>query len=91
MREAKRMVRINLSIDKKELEELDKVSRSENISRSKLIRKALELYKREIERKNAENARRKNIEMAIKIQDDLRRYSRGWDGISEIRKWREAR
>lgn len=85
------MVRINLSIDKKELEELDKISRIENISRSKLIRKALELYKREVERKNAENARRQNIEKAIEIQNDLRKYSRGWDGISEIRKWREAR
>jgi metal-responsive CopG/Arc/MetJ family transcriptional regulator len=85
------MVRINLSIEEEELEQLDKISKSENISRSKLIRKALEVYRREVERKAAENIRRQNIEKAIEIQENLRKYSRGWDGVSEIRKWRESR
>ncbi|MDD3628554.1 MAG: ribbon-helix-helix protein, CopG family [Candidatus Humimicrobiaceae bacterium] len=85
------MVRINLSIEEKELEQIDKISKSENISRSKLIRKALEVYMGEIERKAAENIRRQNIEKAIEVQENLRKYSRGWDGVSEIRKWRESR
>lgn len=85
------MVRINLSIDEKELEKLDKISKSKNISRSKLIREAIKVYKEELERKTAENIRKKSIEKAIEIQESLRKYNRGWDGVSEIRKWRESR
>jgi metal-responsive CopG/Arc/MetJ family transcriptional regulator len=85
------MVRINLSIEEKELKQIDKISKSENISRSKLIRKALEVYRGEVERKAAENNRRQNIEKAIETQENLRKYSLGWDGVSEIRKWRESR
>lgn len=85
------MVRINLSIDEKELQELDYMSGKVNISRSKLIREAIQLYKKEFDKKNMENRRIEKIKNAIRIQDSLREYSKGWDGVSEIRKWREAR
>ena len=85
------MVRINLSIDEKELQELDYMSGKVNISRSKLIREAIQLYKKEFDKKNMENRRIEKIKNAIRIQDSLRKYSKGWDGVSEIRKWREAR
>ena len=85
------MGRINLSIDEKELQELDYMSGKVNISRSKLIREAIRLYKKEFDKKNMENRRIEKIKNAIRIQDDLRKYSKGWDGVSEIRKWREAR
>ncbi|TET13807.1 MAG: ribbon-helix-helix protein, CopG family [Actinobacteria bacterium] len=85
------MGRINLSIDEKELQELDYMSGKVNISRSKLIREAIQLYKKEFDKKNMENRRIEKIKNAIRIQDSLRKYSKGWDGVSEIRKWREAR
>ncbi|GAH28306.1 unnamed protein product [marine sediment metagenome] len=85
------MGRINLSIDEKELQELDYMSGKANISRSKLIREAIRLYKKEFDKKNMENRRIEKIKNAIRIQDSLRKYSKGWDGVSEIRKWREAR
>ncbi|MBA7472028.1 hypothetical protein ES707_07347 [subsurface metagenome] len=85
------MGRINLSIDEKELQELDYMSGRVNISRSKLIREAIQLYKKEFDKKNMENRRIEKIKNAIRIQDSLRKYSKGWDGVSEIRKWREAR
>ena len=85
------MVRINLSIDEKELQELDYMSGKVNISRSKLIREAVRLYKKEFDKNNMENRRIEKIKNAIRIQDSLRKYSKGWDGVSEIRKWREAR
>jgi len=85
------MVRVNLSINEKELQELDRISEKENISRSKLIREAIALYKKELEKIDLENRRIEKIKNAIRIQDDLRKYSKGWDGVSEIRKWREAR
>lgn len=85
------MVRVNLSINEKELQELDRISEKENISRSKLIREAIALYKKELEKIDLENRRIEKIKNAIRIQDSLRKYSKGWDGVSEIRKWREAR
>ncbi|MBA7509600.1 hypothetical protein ES705_01563 [subsurface metagenome] len=85
------MGRINLSIGEKELQELDYMSGKVNISRSKLIREAIQLYKKEFDKKNMENRRIEKIKNAIRIQDSLRKYSKGWDGVSEIRKWREAR
>jgi len=85
------MVRVNLSIDEKELQELDRIKEKENISRSKLIREAIALYKKEFEKIDLENRRIEKIKNAIRIQNDLRKYSKGWDGVSEIRKWREAR
>jgi len=85
------MVRINLSIDEKELQELDNIRKKENLSRSKLIREAIQLYKRKFSKIDLENRRIEKIKNAIRIQDSLRKYSRDWDGVSEIRKWREAR
>ncbi|MBC8389404.1 MAG: ribbon-helix-helix protein, CopG family [Actinobacteria bacterium] len=85
------MVRINLSIDEKELQELDNIRKKENLSRSKLIREAIQLYKKKFNKIDLENRRIEKIKNAIRIQDSLRKYSRDWDGVSEIRKWREAR
>ncbi|MBA7585472.1 hypothetical protein ES708_27454 [subsurface metagenome] len=85
------MVRINLSIDEKELQELDNIREKENLSRSKLIREAIQLYKRKFNKIDLENRRIEKIKNAIRVQDSLRKYSRNWDGVSEIRKWREAR
>jgi metal-responsive CopG/Arc/MetJ family transcriptional regulator len=85
------MVRVNLSIGEKELQILDDMVKNINASRSKLIRDAIELYKKELDKKEAENDRVERIKSAIKIQDNLSKYSKDWDGVSEIRKWRESR
>ncbi len=34
---------------------------------------------------------RSKVEEAIKIQDRLRKKSKNWDGVKEIRHWREKR
>ncbi len=49
------------------------------------------LYKREFEKEKSEKSRGEKIKEAIIVQDSLRKYSKGWDGVSEIRKWREKR
>jgi metal-responsive CopG/Arc/MetJ family transcriptional regulator len=85
------MVRVNLSIGDKELQILDDMVKNKNVSRSKLIREAIKLYKNEFDKKEAENERVERIKSAINIQDDLSNYSKDWDGVSEIRKWRESR
>jgi metal-responsive CopG/Arc/MetJ family transcriptional regulator len=85
------MVRVNLSISEKELQILDDMVKNKNVSRSKLIREAIELYKNEFDKKEAENERIERIKSAINIQNNLSKYSKDWDGVSEIRKWRESR
>jgi len=44
-----------------------------------------------LKKQNLDLERKQNISEAIKIQNDLKKYSKGWDGVSEIRKWREPR
>ena len=52
----------------------------------------LDLYQRRMEiMVGAELRREDKIADAIKIQDDLRKRIKNWDGASEIRKWREKR
>ena len=43
-----------------------------------------------LEKQKLDLQRRENILKAIKIQNELKKYSKGWDGVSEIRKWRES-
>ena len=85
------MVRINISIDEKDLKDLDRLSSLTNLTRSGFIRKATELYKAELEKHKLEEKRKKELKEAIKIQEELSKLSEGWDGVSEIRKWRESR
>lgn len=85
------MVRVNLSIGEQELQILDDMVENENISRSKLIREAIKLYKKEFDKADMEKKRLERISNAINIQDGLSKYSKDWDGVSEIRKWRESR
>ncbi len=52
----------------------------------------LELYQRRMEiMVGAELRREDKVADAIKIQDSIRKKIKGWDGASEIRKWREKR
>ena len=85
------MVRVNLSINEQELQILDDMVKNQNVTRSRLIRDAIKLYKRKFDRMDMENKRIERISNAIKIQDRLSKYSKDWDGVSEIRKWRESK
>ena len=85
------MLRINLSVDEKSLKDLDYLSKSQNQNRSKIIREAIQIYKNEFEKQKLDLKRKQNILEAIKIQNELKKYSKGWDGVIEIRKWRESR
>lgn len=83
------MKRINISISESALKELDNLSSQLNLTRSKFIINLIELYKSNLEKKKKEEERKKKIIEAIKIQDKLSSISCNWDGVSEIRKWRE--
>ena len=83
------MVRINTILSEDIVERLDNIARDEKKSRSKLLREAakklIEEYQHQLEEKHIKEIRK----YAVDIQDRLRKKSGKWDGISEIRKWRE--
>ncbi|MFO7928580.1 MAG: ribbon-helix-helix protein, CopG family [Candidatus Humimicrobiaceae bacterium] len=85
------MVRVNISIGKEKLEKLDSIRKKKGISRSKLLREAADMYIDKYKKDQAQKKRREAIKQAIKTQDGLKNLSGEWDGVSEIRKWRESR
>ena len=85
------MVRINLSIDENELKEIDEIRKLKKKTRSKIIREAMQLYKQAIYKEEDEKLRKQNILHAYKIQEELKKYTKDWDGVSEIRKWRDSK
>lgn len=84
------MVRINAILSKDVLEEIDRIAKAEKKSRSLLLREAAEKLVEERRRKQDEDRRRARVARAIKAQDRLRKKSGSWDGVGEIRKWRDA-
>ena len=85
------MVRINVMLSDENIEKIDTIAKEEKKSRSKLLREAAEMFIAEYERAKAEKLRKKKFMQAIKAQDGLRDKAGEWDGVSEVRKWRERR
>ncbi len=83
------MVRINAIFSEEMLKELDSIGRNAKKSRSLLIREAVEIFIAEYHRQLEEDRRKERIKRAIEIQNRLRDKSGKWDGVSELRKWRE--
>ena len=86
-----RAVKINITLPEEELGEIDAVARSDGETRSGLIQRALKLFleQREAE-KDRERQQMAKREAALDIRR-LREKSADWDGVAEIRKWRDSR
>jgi len=84
--------KVMLSISKDSLNEIDKIAKEENRSRSDLLREAISIYlkDRKGEAIPEQNAR---VQNAIIIQDAIARQDilKEWDSTAEIRRWRESR
>ena len=85
------MTKINISISRDILDEIDRVSREEDMTRSELLRTAFKTYLEVLAEKKRERKRQKAIEQAIQTQDDIRRKIGNVDLIRELRKWRDER
>ena len=85
------MVRINTVFQEDILEEIDLIAKEEGKSRSALLREAAQKLIREHQQMKAEENRQKKIKRAIDVQNSLRKKSGRWDGVAELRKWRESR
>jgi len=84
-------VRINTVFPDEMLKQLDKIAQDSKKSRSMLLREATKMLIEDYQ-KRFEDARRKaRIKNAISVQDSLRKKSGRWDGVAEVRKWREMK
>jgi metal-responsive CopG/Arc/MetJ family transcriptional regulator len=84
------MVRINAVLSEEIVEELDNIASEEHKNRSELLREAAENLIAEHHMKREEERRRTLLQRSVEIQDRLREKSGGWDGVTEVRKWREG-
>jgi metal-responsive CopG/Arc/MetJ family transcriptional regulator len=85
------MVRINAVFDEDTIDKIDRIGKEKRKSRSALLREAAERLIEEYRRQKDEAMRKEKVAQAITVQDRLRRKSEKWDGVSELRRWRESR
>ena len=85
------MAKINISIPQKILEEIDMLSKQENMTRSELIRKAFQTYVEVLTEKKRERKKRKGIERAVELQDEIRSSVGDLDLVTDLRNWRDKR
>ena len=82
-------MRINTILDDELLKKIDRTAKEMKKSRSLFIREATERYLRDYETKKLEEERKRKFAAAVHVQDKLREKTGEWDGVGEIRKWRE--
>jgi len=83
------MSKINISLDKEFLKKLDLYSTQEDKTRSGFIREAVVNYMKDIDSMKKLEEKKKKVKEAKSYFRKLAEKNKGWDGVSEIRKWRE--
>ncbi len=81
------MVRISVSIQEKLLKHIDRAAVKEGRNRSEFLRHAVEKY---FAQEEVRERRRRAMEKAIAIQDEIRAKTKPWDAVGFIRKMRAA-
>ena len=85
-----RAIKINITLPEDELSTIDRYTKEEGTTRSGLILRALRTYIRSKEEQAAERKRRLTIARASSDIRKLRAKAGKWDGVAEIRKWRDS-
>ena len=85
------VTKINISIPQEILDEIDRVSKEENLSRSELLRLAFKIYVDVLKEERREKKKQKSIEKAIEVQDEICDAIGNVELIKELRKWRDER
>jgi hypothetical protein len=85
------MPKINISLSKDILDEMDSVGREENLTRSELLRRAFITYREVLALRREEDKKRLAISEAIKIQDEIRSILGEADLTKDLSAWREKR
>jgi len=86
-----RAVKINVTLPEEELKRVDAFARKQGNTRSGLIQRALHSFIRQKEGEEEERKKRQEMTKAISEMKQLREKSGDWDGVSEIRKWRQSK
>jgi len=81
--------KINISLDKEFLKRLDQYSSDEGKTRSGFIREAVTDYMIDLDTMKELEEKKKKVQEAKSYFRKLAEKNRGWDGVSEIRKWRD--
>lgn len=84
-------VKINITLPEEELKRIDTFARKHGNTRSGLVQRALHFYVKQKEAEEEERRRREGMTKAIVEIKQLRQKAGEWDGVSELRKWREAK
>ena len=83
-------IKINITLPGDDLIRIDEQVKEERTTRSGLILKALRSYIARKEEAEAEKMKRITIQNAVADIKKLRAKSGQWDGVAEIRKWRDS-
>jgi len=86
-----RAVKVNITLPEEELNEVDAFVHRQGNTRSGVVQQALRFFIKQKEREEEERKRREEMTKAISEIKQLREKSGEWDGVSEIRKWRESK
>jgi len=85
------MKRLNITISDEVFRDLEDLKREEKLNRSELIRRAIVLYRNEFDKKLKERIRREKVLKAIKKINEIRESTGVWNGVKEIRRFRDSR
>lgn len=81
-------VKINITLPEEQLKALDAFVQEEGDTRSSLIRRALKVFTNQEEKERRERERQRGMIKAASDIRELRKKSGYWDGVAEIRRWR---
>ncbi len=84
-------VKINITLPEEELREVDAFIQRQGDTRSGLIQQSLRFFIEQKEKVEIEKEKREGMIKAASKIKQLRKKSGEWDGVAEIRKWREVR
>lgn len=86
-----RAMKMNITLPEDELSRIDRYTKEEGTTRSGLIHRALRSYITIKEEQAAEKMRRLAIQEASSDIKKLRLKAVKWNGVAEIRKWRDLK
>ena len=84
-------VKINITLPAEELRRVDAFIRRQGDTRSGFIQRALRFFVEQKENEEKEKEKREGMLKAALEIKQLREKAGEWDGVAEIRKWREIR
>ena len=86
-----RAMKINITLPEDELSRIDRYTKEEGTTRSGFILRALRSYIKRKEEQAAEKIKRLAIQKASSDIKKLRIKAGKWNGVAEIRKWRDLK